>query len=92
MLHRNTWKHFTVRKQMSSNSFNNRIAYKFGQVGRVFANCPGDRDLIPGRAIPKSQKMVLDTSLFNTLHYKVQIKGKVEQSREKSSVLLYTSV
>ena len=28
------------------------------------------------------QKMVLDTSLLNTQHYKVLIKGKVEQSRE----------
>ena len=27
--------------------------------------------------------MVLDTSLLNTQHYKVHIKGKVEQSREK---------
>ena len=32
--------------------------------------------------ILKTQKMVLDASLFNTQHYKVQIKGKVEQSRE----------
>ena len=29
--------------------------------------------------------MVLDTSLLNTQQYKVHIKGKVEQSREKSS-------
>ena len=36
--------------------------------------------------------MVLDTSLLNTQQYKVRIKGKVEQSREKSSALLYTSV
>ena len=28
------------------------------------------------RVIPKTQKMVLDASLFNTQHYKVQIKGK----------------
>ena len=26
--------------------------------------------------------MVIDTSLLNTQHYKVRIKGKVEQSRE----------
>ena len=36
----------------------------------------------PGRVIPKTQKMVLDASLLNTQHYKVRIKGKVEQSRE----------
>ena len=53
-----------------------------GQGVRVFANRPGDRGSIPGRVIPKTQKMVLDTSLLNTQHYKVRIKGKVEQSRE----------
>ena len=59
---------------------------------RVFANCPGDLGSIPGRVIPKTQRMLLDASLLNTQHYKVQIKGKVEQSREKSSALPYTSV
>ena len=52
---------------------------------RVFANGPGDLASIPGRVITKTQKMVLDPSLLNTQHYKVRIKGKVEQSREKSS-------
>ena len=36
--------------------------------------------------------MVLDASLLNTQHYKVWIKGKVEQSREKSSTLTYILV
>ena len=36
--------------------------------------------------------MLLDASLFNTQHYIVWIKGKVEQSKEKSSTLPYTSV
>ena len=36
--------------------------------------------------------MVLDTSLRNTQQYKVRIKGKVEQSRERSGTLPYTSV
>ena len=49
---------------------------------RVFANDPGDLGSIPGRVIPKTQKMVLDAALLNTQHYKVRIKGKVEQSRE----------
>ena len=61
-------------------------------VGRVFANDPGDWGSIPGRVIPKTQKMVLDTSLLNTQPYKVRIKNKVEQSRERSSALPYTSV
>ena len=43
---------------------------------RVFANGPGDQGLIPGRVIPKTQKMVLDASLFNTQHFKVRIKVK----------------
>ena len=60
---------------------------------RVFANGPGwDLGSIPGRVIPKTQKMVLDASLLNTQHYKVRIKGKVEQSRERSSALPYTLV
>ena len=58
----------------------------------MFSNGPGDLSSIPGRVIPKTQKMVLDTSLFNTQHYKVRIKGKVEQSREWSSALPYTLV
>ena len=53
-----------------------------GLVVRVFANGPGDLGSIPGRVIPKTQKMVLDASLLNTQHYKVRIKVKVEQSRE----------
>ena len=59
---------------------------------RVFTNGPGDLGSIPGRVIPKTQKMVLDTSLLNTQQYKVGIKDKVEQSREKSSDLPYTLV
>ena len=36
--------------------------------------------------------MVLDNSLLNNQEYKVCIKDKMEQSREKSSALPYTSV
>ena len=36
--------------------------------------------------------MVLDATLFNTQQYKVTMKGKEEQSKEKSSALPYTSV
>ena len=66
--------------------------YKVGIMVRVFANGPGDLGSIPGRVIPKTQKVVLDTILLNTQHYKVRIKGKVEQSREWGSTLPYTSV
>ena len=61
-------------------------------VSRVFANGPGDRGSILGRIIPKTQKLVLDATLLNFQYYKVLIKGNVEQSRERSSALLYTSV
>ena len=61
-------------------------------MSRVFANGPGDQRSIPGRIIPKTQKMVHDAALLNTQHYRVRIKGKVEQSREWSSALPYTSV
>ena len=47
---------------------------------------------IAGRVIPKTLKMILDTSLHNTQQYKVRIKGKVEQHRETSSALPYISV
>ena len=38
------------------------------------------------------QKMVIDATLLNIQYYKLRIKGKVEQSREWSSVLSFTSV
>ena len=61
-------------------------------MSRVFDYGPGDRGSIPGRIIPKTQKIVLDAALLSTQHYKIRIKGKVEQSRERSSALLYTSL
>ena len=63
-----------------------------GIMVRVFTNGLGDLGSIPGRVIPKTQKMVLDTTLLNTQHYKVRINGKAEQSRERSSALPYTLV
>ena len=61
-------------------------------MSRVFANGPGDQGSILGPVIPKTQKMVFEAALLNTQHYKVQIKGKEEQSREMCSALSYTSV
>ena len=61
-------------------------------MGRVFTNGLGDRGSITGPAIPMTQKMIIDATLLNTQHYKVRIKGKVEQSRERSSALPYTLV
>ena len=53
---------------------------------KVFADGPRDFGSISGRLIPKTQKIVLDSSLLNTQHYKVRIKG-IEQSRKRSGAL-----
>ena len=58
----------------------------------MFTHGLGDLGSIPSHVIPKTLKMVLDTPLLNTQQYKVCIKGKVEQSRERSCALPYTSV
>ena len=47
---------------------------------RVFTNGPIE-------SYQRLKKMVLDVALLNTQHYKVRIKGKVDQSRERSSTL-----
>ena len=64
-------------------NFTNLYSYfnqLIGLVGRVFVNSPGYLGSIPGHIIPKTLKMVLDTSLLNTQRYKVHIKGKVALS------------
>ena len=63
------------------------------QMVRVqFLSYAGGVGSIPGRVIPKTLKMELDTTLLNTQHYKVRFKGKVEQTWEWSSALPYTLV
>ena len=69
---------------------NNLKSRLIGLACRVFTNGPGDRGSIPSWIIPKTQKMVIDSSLLNSQHYKVWIKGKVEQFKERSSILPYT--
>ena len=68
------------------------ICLCFQTLNFNFANSLGDLGSIPGCVKPKTLKMVLDTSLLNTQQYKVCIKGKGKQFREKSSALPYTSV
>ena len=68
--------------------WNRTVLYQLiGLVSRVFANSPRDQGSVPGRVIPKTQKMLLDISLLNTQHYKVRIKGKMETSGGRSSAL-----
>ena len=78
------WNFHSTTYQLSQSSI--------GMMVILFANSLGDPSSIPGRVIPKTQNMVLHASLLNTQPYKVQIKGKVEQSRERSSALPNTSV
>ena len=68
----------------------NTVDWVIGLMSRVFTNGLGNQGSIPGRVIPDTQKMVLDAALLNTQHYKVWIKGKMEQSIEWSSALPYT--
>ena len=56
--------------------------HKVGIMVKVFTNGLGDQGSIPGWVIPKVQKMVLDTSLLNTQHYKVRIKDKWRSPRK----------
>ena len=69
-----------------------QIVRAIGMIVRVLTNGPGNQGSIPGQVIAKTQKMVLDAALLSTQRYKVRIKGKVEQYREWSSALPYTSV
>ena len=63
-----------------------------GPMCRVLANSPRDRVSNPGCVIRKTQRMVLDAALLNTQHYKVRIKGILEQCWEWSSAFHYITV
>ena len=63
-------------------------------MSRVFANGLGDRGSITGRVIPKTQKIVLDDTLFHTQHYNIRIKVKwsnLGNGVAPSSTLWYSS-
>ena len=47
-------------------SHNDTVTLIIGLVGKVFANGPGGLGSITGRVIPKTLKIILDTSLLNT--------------------------
>ena len=54
--------------------------WPIGIIVRVFTNGLGDRGSIPGKVIPKTQKMIIDVSLLNTQYHKVWTKGKEKES------------
>ena len=64
------------------------IISKHCLMGRVFASGPGDQGSIPGGVIPKNKKKCY---LIPPQHYKINILGKVEQSRQISRAFSYTS-
>ena len=89
------WQILSEFMLLDNNSLDEHLQFSLiiGHHGNMSnANGPGDLGSIPGRVIPKTLKMELDTTLLNTQHYKVRFKGKVEQSREWSSALPYTLV
>ena len=59
-------------------------------VGRVFTNGPGDLGSIRGRVIPKTFKMILDTSLLTLTN--IRHLSRVKWSRERSTTLPYISM
>ena len=61
-------------------------------IRKGFTNGPGDRGSIPGWVIPKTQKIVLDDSLLNTQHWKVQTKGKWSNPEKGVVPTLHLSV
>ena len=79
---------YWINFELDSNTPNHLSACK--QIS--FNSLKRYRVSIPGRVILKTQKMVFHADFLNTQHYKVKIKDKVEQSREWSSALSYTSV
>ena len=45
------------------------LNWAIGLISRVFVNGLGDQGSIPGRVIPKTQKMVLDAALLYLLRH-----------------------
>ena len=58
---------------------------------RVFTSGLGNQGSITSRIIPKTHKIILDTSLLNTGYYKVWIKGKWNNPEKPFLTLQYSS-
>ena len=63
---------------ISKHTHTHMYIYIYIQVGGVFANGQGDLSSIPSPVIPKTLKMVLDTSLLTTQQCQLRIEGKME--------------
>ena len=81
-----SWQNFWV---LYIKILNHKIEFYAIFISRQWHRRPG---FSPRSHHTKDLKMVLDTSLLSTQHYKVCIKSKVEQSRGRSGALPYTSL
>ena len=64
--------------------------FNFSQSVRQLSGRPGVQSQV--ESYQRLKKMVLDAALLNTQHYKVRIKDKGKQSRERSNALPNTSL
>ena len=55
-------------------------------MGKMFAIGPEGQASLPGWVIPKTQKMVLDTSMLNTEHYRYVSRVKWSNSGEEVAI------
>ena len=75
---------FSISTKLSCSQYYSVFIFRLiGLVGRVFANGPGDPGSILSRVIPKTLRMVLDTSLLNTQQYKVLSRVKWSNPRKE---------
>ena len=63
-----------------------------GQVGRVFADDPGDRGSLPGRVIPKTQKWYLTPPCLTLSIIRYGSRLKSSNSGKESYLFLHLSV
>ena len=89
---KSNFKHILFIKEISSKNKSEKIkiAAKLHRQFLPMVRKTGVQSQI--ESAQRLKKMVLDAALLNTQHYKVRIKGKVEQSRDRSCALPYTSV
>ena len=71
-------------------SDSNQLAHRHSE--QSIRQRPGRLGFNPKLSHIKDSKRLLDASLLNTQHYNGRIKSRVEQSSEKSCILLNTSV
>ena len=52
----------------------------------MFTNDPRDWGSISGQVIPKTLKILLDTSLLYTQHFKVRMKGRQSNPEKRAAI------